>query len=230
MTKVVPIIIANNNDDDLLAKHNAMNRLTETVQLTNRRIYEPAFILSTVSTIPTIHNVITKKNIIEFDHIYGCEGFEVSLFALLAVAKIANEKYPGAPILMLKSTMRRDLQGDHTLDVKENIYDAQFGHVITFSTSDHFLIDALFTFEGLSEVCSLLHGDKIEIEKYWKEYPAARDNSRGRITKGPTHLGDVDAHEMLEFKLRTKECVYKEEKTKLYSPWKTYDEIRAFSV
>lgn len=230
MTKVVPIIVANNMDDDLLSKHGAMKRLTETVDLKNKRVYEPAFLLSTVNTIPTIHNVVTKKNIIEYDHIYGCEGVVVSMFALLAVAKIANDKYPGAPIMMLKSTMLRDMQGDHTRDVKDNVSDALLGHVIKFSSTDHFMIDAMFTYQGLNDVCSLVWGEQTDIAKNWREYETAREHSRGRIARGPASIGSVDAHEMLEFKLRTKEFLYTEQSPQFYSPWKTYDNIRAFSA
>lgn len=230
MTKVVPIIVANNIDDDLLSKHNAIERLTEIVDLRNRNVYQPAFLLSTVSTIPTIHNVATKKAKLDFDHIYGCEGFEVSMFAVLAAAKIANEKYPGSPIMMLKSTMRRDMQGDHTRDVKANISDAKLGHIITFSSPDHFFIDAMFTYEGLHKVCSMLRDEIIDIEAHWPEYAKARDHSRGRIAKGPIYLSDADAHEMLEFKIRTKEVSYTDKKPEFYTPWKTYDAVTAFSA
>jgi hypothetical protein len=76
----------------------------------------------------------------------------------------------------------------------------------------------------------LVWGDQIDIEKNWREYATARDHSRGRIARGPASIGSVDAHEMLEFKLRTKEFIYTEQSPQLYSPWKTYDNIRAFSA
>lgn len=229
MSKVVPIILANNADSHSLADHNVIRRLTDIVALRNKDFYYPALILATTSAIPSIHNATTKQSKIDFDHIYGCEGCEVSLFALLATARIANEKYPDAPILALKSTMLRDKQNDHTRDVKSNIPDAQEGHIITFSSVDHMQTDAMFTYQGLSNVCSLIRNEAIDIDAHWPEYPTARNHSRGRIPEGPRHLV-ADAHDMIEFKLYTKEFLYTNKKPELYTPWKTYDEIRAFSA
>lgn len=230
MTKVVPIIIANNMDEQLLEKHDAIKRLTNVVELKNRTIYSPAVILATLNAIPAIYGASTNKNEIDFSHIYGCDGFDVSLFALLAAAKIVDEKYPNTPILLLKATMTRDAQNDHTSDVKANISDAKLGHIITLASSDHMHTDAMFTYKGLHRVCSMIQSEAIDIEGHWPEYADARDNLRGKIAKGPFSLSEKDASDTIDFKLRTMSFTYATKKPELYSPWKTYDAVTSFSA
>lgn len=227
MTKVVPVIVANNEDAELI-KSEGLKSLTEAVNLHDKKLYYPAFLLSTTRSLSSLH--ISAKDSINFDHLYSIDDNDISPFSILATSKIANEKYPGTPILVLKSTMLRSEQKDHSRDIISCLPDANLGHIITLSSINHLDVDAMFTYTSLADIVDRVLGEKLNVSDYWSDYRHAFKDSSGEIPQGPAMLRHTNAHDMIEFMFRTHKITYSYTRPDFYTPWQTRDEIAAFSA